>query len=99
MFDYDIKNLSKALKKVGIKKNDNLLVHSSLGLFGKLKGINKKKKLAQIFFKEIKKIIGKNGNIIVPTFTYSLFNNKTFIKNKSESNMGIFSEYVRLFFG
>lgn len=96
MNDYDLNDLSNALINIGLKKNDNIFVHANLGFFGKLKGISNKNRLAETYYKEIKQIIGKNGNITVPTFTYSFFKNKPFFKNKSESKMGIFAEYVRM---
>lgn len=95
MFDYNEKDLKLALKKVGLKKNDNIFCHSNLGFFGKLQNVDSKKKLCELFYKNIIDIIGKKGNLIVPTFTYSFFKGKIFNVNTSISEMGIFSEWIR----
>ena len=36
------KNFNKALKKIGIKKNDNLFIHSDLGLLKEYKNKNER---------------------------------------------------------
>ena len=95
MTDYNENNIYLALKKVGLKKNDNIFCHSNLGFFGKLKGINDKNQLCKVFLKNIFKIIGKNGNLIVPTFSYSFFKSEKYINNITKSEMGIFSEWIR----
>ncbi len=95
MFDYNQKDIFYALKKVGLKKNDNVFCHSNIGFFGKLRDIETKNQLCKIFCENIIKIIGNNGNLIVPTFTYSYFKEKKYINNVTSSDMGIFSEWVR----
>ena len=50
---------------------------------------------AEVFLKNIFKIIGKNGNLIVPTFSYSFFKSEKYINNITKSEMGIFSEWIR----
>jgi len=95
MFDYTKSDILKVLKKVGLKKGDNVFCHSNIGFFGKLKDIRTKNQLCKIFYKSIFDIIGNKGNLIVPTFSYSFFRKKNFKKNDTLSNMGIFSEWVR----
>ena len=41
MFDYNQKDIFYALKKVGLKKNDNVFCHSNIGFFGKLGNFGK----------------------------------------------------------
>ena len=94
-FDYTVNDIKNALKKTGLKNKDNIFLHSNLGFFGKLKDINKKYHFVETFYNEIRNIIGKDGSLIVPTFTYSFFNKKPFFKKKTPSVMGIFSEHVR----
>ena len=104
MFDYDIKQLKKSLKRLGLKKNDVVFCHSNLAYFGKLKEANNKNKLCSIFFNTLFKIIGSEGTLIVPTFTYSFSKKRhgiyykkkeIFDVNKTQSEMGIFSEWIR----
>ena len=95
MTDYSLKDLKKALIRVGIKKGENILCHSNIGYFGRIKNINTSEQLCQSFLKIILSIIKKDGTLIVPTFSYSFFDKKNFVINKTKSKMGIFSEYIR----
>tara|TARA_B100000214_G_C23908274_1_gene599966 strand:- start:300 stop:1052 length:753 start_codon:yes stop_codon:yes gene_type:complete len=92
--DYNSKNICLALKKANIKKGDIILCHSNLGFFGKPKGIKNPNSLCRLFFKSFMNVLGEDGTLIVPTFSYSFFKKEKFIVN-TKSEMGIFSEYVR----
>ena len=54
------------------------------------------KNIDNFFLKQIKNIIGKNGNIVVPAFTYSYCNNQIYDPKKVNKKMGKFSEVVQL---
>ena len=75
------KNLKKYIfnhiNRLGIKKNDKLLVYSDLSRFG-----FKSKRLPHIVISSLKKIIGKKGSIIMPF--YILEKNKKFIYEKKK---------------
>jgi aminoglycoside 3-N-acetyltransferase len=89
-------NLGAILKKIGLKKDDCIFIHSDLSKFttGKNKNIID---TCEYLFREILKIIGENSCIIVPTFTYSNFNNNLIFDNRNTfSETGIFSEYIRI---
>jgi len=83
--------LIKIFKKAGLKKNDTVLIHSSIFSLGRLQGG------LETLYKSMKYIIGSKGNIIVPNFTYSFRRKKTFNVNTSQSckSIGIFSEFFR----
>jgi len=93
--DYSLKDLKNALIRVGLKKGDNILCHSNIGYFGRVKGIKNSEQLCKAFLKVILSIIKKKGTFIVPTFSYSFFYKKNFEIKKTKSKMGIFSEYIR----
>ena len=95
MADYSKLDFKKSLLKIGIKKNDNIFCHSNIGFFGKPKNVNSKNQLCNLFLKVILDTIGKKGNLIVPTFSYSFFEKKNFERKYTPSKMGIFSEWVR----
>ena len=95
MIDYKSKDLNLALRKIGLKKDDNIFCHSNLGFFGRMKDINNKNELCKIFYKNIFEIIGVKGNLIVTTFSYRNFKNENYIINSTKSDMGIFSEWIR----
>lgn len=88
------KKFIKGLKKIGIKSGDLVFCHSSLFPFKK----HSKKKFLQLcdnIFESFFEVIGSNGTLVVPTFTYSVSNNRPYFKNKSKQICGYFSEYVR----
>ena len=94
---FSYKDLSDALKKAGIKKGDSVFLTTNIALMGT--PITKKKDMLKIksewLIKLIKKIIGKNGNIFVPTYSYT-FNSKercTFIPHKNLSKIGYFPNF------
>lgn len=94
-YDYTKKNIIQSLLEVGVTKRDNLFIHSNLGFFGRLEGVYDKENLCQIFKESILEIIGNDGTIVVPTFSYSFCNREVFDKAKTVSVCGIFSEYIR----
>ena len=75
--------------KLGVRKGDTNLIHTSLLTLGKLKGGLK------TFHNVLLKLVSKKA-IIVPTFTYSFRRNKVFNVKKSKSckSIGIYPEYV-----
>lgn len=96
-FDFDKSDIINKLKEVSISKNDNIFIQSNLGFFGKLKNANDANALCQIFKDAIFEVIGPNGTLVVPTFSYSFCNNQVYDKEKTPStDCGIFSEFIRL---
>ena len=94
--DYSKNDIQDALIKVGIQKGDCVLVHSNLGFFGKLESAKSSTEYCNAFFESIMEIIGANGTLIVPTFTYSLCWNQIFdVENTKTSDCGMFAEFVR----
>lgn len=85
------KELINLLKFLGLKKRSNVLFHTSLIPFGKIEGG------VHSIYDCAKKIIGEEGNIIVPSFSYSYRRNEIFDVKKTPSYplIGIFSEHVR----
>ena len=89
-----IKDLANLLISLGIKKNDSIFVHSDLSNF---KSLNLDFwSLNNIIFDTILEIVGNEGAILAPTFTYDNFHKKKIFDNKKTfSETGIFSELVR----
>jgi len=91
----NIEYLVSILKKLGLKKGDVVYCSSNIGIFATTSlGFNKKK-ICKLIFDSIFKVIGTNGMLVVPTFTYSFCNNEIFDIRKTPSKVGIFSEYIR----
>lgn len=71
------------------------MVHGNLAVLNQNDNKKKINHNLKLFFKLLKKKIGKNGIIFVPTFTYSFCKNKVFDVIKSKSEIGMFSEHAR----
>lgn len=84
----------KGLDEIGLKEGDNIFCHSSLILF-KIKSKKKAYEICRIIYECLRKKIGEKGTFIVPTFTYSLSNNKNYDYKTSKNLCGFFSEYIR----
>ena len=89
----EIKDIKLALKKCGVKKNDTIMLHGDAGVAAQLK-IKRRNKLGRLF-DEIINYLGKNGTLLVPTYTYQVCKKKHFNVEKTPSELGLFSEYFR----
>ena len=95
LFDYSYEDIVNCLNNVGLKNGDKIFIHSNIGFFGKLKDTNDSSKYYESFKNAIFEIIGSEGTLVVPTFTYSFMNNEIFDREKSSTVCGMFSEMVR----
>ena len=90
---YDYDTLFNTYKAIGLKKNDTIYITGNLSFLGFFKPINK---ILETHYKAIKKIIGANGTIAFPTFSYSLINSKKiFYIKDTPSETGALTEYLR----
>lgn len=84
--------LNKILKNLKIFKNDTVMIHGDAGIA--LNFCFKHDPL-KFFFDNLISYIGKNGNILIPTFTVSFCKKKKFDIKNSKSEVGLFSENFR----
>jgi len=94
-FHYSRKELTEALSAIGLKRGDIVFSHSNIGFFGRPQGAGNQNECSQLILDSIFDVIGPNGTLVVPTFTYSFQNNNVFDHNHSPSACGVFTEYVR----
>lgn len=85
------------LKKLKIKKGDTVFFHGNSMAIFQVEGLNSKSKTI-FFWNSVIEYLGRNGTIIVPSFTYSINKNKIFNNKKSKSKIGQFSEDFRKIF-
>ena len=96
-------DISSEYKRLGLKKNDIIYLSVNIGelfkdyLSDKLiknKSIKEiRKNVSMIVFNELKKIIGNEGTIIVPTFSFNFMKIKTFNPKLTKSDLGYFSNF------
>lgn len=79
-----------ALKGVGVRRGDGLLVHSALQFLGKPEGGT------GLYLDALWEVLGTEGTIAVPTFNFSFAKGEDYDPETAPAvGMGAFSEYVR----
>lgn len=86
-------DLYDCLKELGIEKGDIICVHSHLMGFGR--PLLKRQDFMKAIVDTLKEAIGKEGTLIMPTFTYSFCNNQIYDLDESSSAVGVLTEYYR----
>lgn len=85
----------QSLKKTGLQKGDTVFIHSGLGKFGWVKGVRNKSELANFVIDSLLEIIGDDGTMVVPTFTYSFTKREAYNVEDTTSTVGTLSEVFR----
>ncbi len=94
-YDYSKEDIVKALRSAGVEKGDSIFSHSNIGFFGKLKDAKTAEDYYKAFKEVIFEVIGEEGTLVVPTFSYSFCKNKSFDAKNTPGVCGLFSEMVR----
>jgi len=84
----------KALRDSNINNGDTVFVHSRVSAFGKLLASDKNF-LMQSLIDSIKETVGRDGTIIMPTFSYSFDRNEAFDVDKTRSTVGALTDFFR----
>ena len=95
-YSYQFADVENVLLKLKLKKNDSVFLSTSMGMLGVPNSKNKNHILtsSRWLLISIKKIIGKNGNIFVPTYSYSFTKkNKKFNLKKTKADIGYFPNF------
>lgn len=86
-------DLIDCLKQIGIQKGDILYMHSEMYNFGI--PLIAPRQLFSNIINCIFETIGKEGTLIMPTFTYSFCKNEVYDKLYSKSTVGVLTEHFR----
>jgi aminoglycoside N3'-acetyltransferase len=71
-FQYNKKNIIKALVEAGLEKGNTAYFSTSLGMIGVAEDVKIQDDLNFLFFGAIKKVIGPVGTILIPTYSYTI---------------------------
>jgi len=93
--EYRFKDVVDALKESGVKDGDSIFVHSDLKSFGKINSVIKRNDFLESFVEALKEVVGRDGNIIMPTFSYSFCRKEIFDPEITPSTVGVLTEYFR----
>ena len=93
MFDYNKLDLVDCLTRLGIKKGDNLFSHSNVAFFGIPNGGISHKSIYQNLIKGILDVIGADGCLFVPAYTYSFPKKKYLTPNHLFRRVGLLQKF------
>ncbi len=92
---YVYADLLKALRDAGLRRGDTVFVHSDLKSFGKLVFPISRAEYIESFIGAFVETIGPEGNLILPTFSYSFTKKEVFDPLLTPSTVGVMSEHFR----
>lgn len=93
-YDYSIKDVSKALEEIGVSKGDHLFIHSNLGYLGKPEGGLNIRNIGDSIYQGIKNVVGDQGTICIPAFTYSFCKNEHYNSDSTPpERMGMLTDW------
>lgn len=91
---YSVTDLRKALSHLPIERGDVILTHSNLGFFGRPEQVFSNAKICKMFFEEIMAVLGYDGTLVVPTYTYSFPRKEIFDPLLCPTTMGVFAQWI-----
>lgn len=93
--DYNVTDLKAAIRDAGIKSGDNVFIHSNIGFYGKMEGVDNAGGLASAFFIVLKDVISSEGTLVLPTFSYSFCHGEVYDPKETKSECGLLPEFAR----
>ncbi|WP_269583964.1 AAC(3) family N-acetyltransferase [Roseibium sp. Sym1] len=95
---YTAADVADAVSKCGVGPGDVIFVHSNVGYSGRMEGVRSLDELCAGTVGALIDVIGPEGTLVVPTFSYSFGSDKSerrFDPAATPSDCGALSEYVR----
>lgn len=92
---YNRNDVTAALKKLGLVKGDVVFSHSNVGFFGIPEEGKSAEVACRVVLDAFMDVLGEEGTLIVPTFTYSFPKREVFVPDETPSPCGIFTEFLR----
>lgn len=94
-WSYDLPSLVYALGKVGLKRGDLVYSHLSIFNLGMAREFRMNYNPAKLIYDAFYEVIGPEGTLITPTFTYSFCRDEIYDPLTSPSLVGNFGEWLR----
>ena len=76
--DYTCADLVRAMREVGLEAGDVVLVHVDLDALGRAEGVARPIAEAELLWKALGEVLGDDGTVVVPTYTFSFCNHEPF---------------------
>src|SRR6478672_6479065 len=90
-WDYSAEDLVDALCQVGIESGDTVFVHFCGESLGALKDCDTPEEFHESIFKTLRSVVGNEGTILIPTYTFSFCNQEEFEIGKTPTKGGPWS--------
>ena len=87
-------DVTQILMRMGIKKGDNVFLHVDAFVCAFLCGVNLDDKINTLI-SGFTDLIGNEGTLVLPTFSYSATKQQSFDPIKTKSEVGVITEYFR----
>ena len=94
-FDYNQEDLLKAIHSVGVNRGDIIFSHVGMSKLGSPKELHEGKTKFDIIYGAIREVIGPEGTLFAPTYTYSFCKGEIFDPLETPSQVGYFGEALR----
>ena len=91
--DYTESDLKKAAADIGLQKGDNIFIHSNIGFFGHMENVTSADDLCEKYILALKAIVGTEGTIVLPTFSYSFCHGEVYNPKTTKSDCGMLTTY------
>ncbi len=93
-------DIVNVLRKLGLIRGDMVYFSTGFGFLGKAGGVENPEDLNKLFFDSIREVLGSEGTILVPTFSYTFGKNlasepAVFDPIETKSGTGPFPEFFR----
>jgi len=94
-WDYTKEEFKRVLKDLGIKKGDIIFTHIAYAFLGKPEHCENNEQICQLILDSFLEILGEEGTLLVPTYTYSFCEKNDYDIKNSPSTVGPFTEFFR----
>ncbi|MBI4644094.1 MAG: DUF4910 domain-containing protein [Deltaproteobacteria bacterium] len=98
-FSYNRAQMADALRQAGLKRGDVVFSHSNVGYFGYPEEGRDANAVFLTILGAFQEVIGEEGTLVVPTFTYSFCKRQPFDPDRTPSTCGMFTEMLRTYPG
>lgn len=93
---YNKASLVAAFHAAGLRRGQVVYSHSNIGYFGIPEEGNDRDTASRVVLEAFQEVLGSEGTLVVPTYTYSFCKHQIFDPDVTPSTCGGWSEFVRL---
>jgi len=88
-------DIVRAFRQSGVRSGDLLMLHSDSMVLAQLPPMSTEER-CKIFFDALDEVLGPDGTLVLPTFTYSFTKKQNFNVRETPSTVGMLTNYFRV---